>query len=273
MTINICAYVSPAAHHRQEKPKTDEALRYFELAKRYLEHSETAMDVIGLLQVNGVNLVICPDGETEVNKLIYSHTCSGGCRLWPSLIPGGLRDSKEQCDGGRCIVWSAQKSLIGKERTASYRTWRRIRRDHEWFQFQSAPRLMSNFRGLFTDIPNGTHRLIDNELLIPGPVLLIHEMGHALQQILDPADFLELSRGGGDRRCPPLDVLNVASIENAVCMELRQAGKLVGIRWLYRDSSDSDVVMNEEWIEDTKTRFMFTRRTVRYTYSDYMKTA
>jgi hypothetical protein len=87
--------------------------------------------------------------------------------------------------------------------------------------------------------------------MIPAPITLIHEMGHAMQYTLDTENFLEMIEDeydssyqnripGGMRRYwgvgPPHDLLNVAAIENQVCLELRDAGKNVGIRWLYGDT-------------------------------------
>ena len=282
MPLRISGFVSQrtrlkSAQLAEGKASTKKASEYYSAALNYLAASDTAMQVIDILTKSDIStsLVIHP-GDFDQNIFIYPEMCGGGlkakCKLSNSVRGGSPVFNKAfiGCSRGGCIVWTPQKNIIVVEKEASRIGWGNINESHPWHKFEERAELFGNFREHFEIEPvkHTEARVSASEKRgkIPAPVLLIHEMGHALQYLMDNEHFLAIAKGKKSiiprtlmaRTEPPLDTLNVAAIENRVCLELREAGKEVGIRWRYGDDvRRGGVEMDDEWKDEATKKFSF----------------
>lgn len=265
----------PARGSRQRTtPSTPQSIarQYFSLGFSYLQHSITSVRIINHFHWADevVNVVVnFHERDHEKNNVFYHparcRIVGQGCPLHYSITntPFTIHPPFPVCTGGGCITWYPKRNVKFIEKQSSLNKWKRSRHLTPWKPFDRDPSLFQNFHGTYNNVPltyqPPSTRIDERPRPFPAPVLLIHEMGHAMQYALDKDDFLEIESANHGKykrlfptvqpksQGPILDLLNVATIENTVCLELRDAGKDVGIRWQYDDVDPGRPTINTSW--------------------------
>lgn len=258
MTISVHGCI--AVPNRPRDSDKGRAERLYGSGVKYLCYSSTARQIIEHFYESRQELNIIVDMHTRGKEnLFYQHEACrrirGNCVLHYSITnarPRGQPAVQPVCTDNICIIWCCSRNDIYYEEASSLSQWQR-RGSRLMSLFNTEKKFLRSFGKKYKNVPH-TYRP-ESPLrgriqgTIPAPITLIHEMGHAMQYTLDTEKFLEMIEEEYDSSYqgripggmgywgvgPPHDLLNVATIENQVCLELRDAGKDVGIRWLYGD--------------------------------------
>ena len=228
-----------AGHKSKANPKAKikcarDGKKFFDLALKYLKRSNMASFVISELERTDKMLIIHVNSEGgDTNEYIYPELCKakGGCLL--------KADAGPICGKGGCVQWSALKNLKVKDRKDKRKGLSKetVRPKVPWAKPKKSELGLSVVEGI-----------------LPAPLLLIHEMGHAMQYLTDKKEFLARAKVGMWNFKKPnfaeLEQLNVQAIENTVIMELRQAGVDIGVRWDYFAAGDP--VFDDNWTKKLK---------------------
>lgn len=242
--------------------------RYFDQARRYLSRSAMATQVLGnLMEANElVTILIHTQGNDPTNTYTAPECCKrtpqggtvdGFCRwVTGSQGPAGaLRPHiGPRCSTGGCVVWQPRKYMkvvdLATSPVSSVPSFRAGER--ETFSENAAYRVRPDAarapwaqpRGFFARGARENREARGGSL--PPPVLLIHELGHALQYQTDKAHFLSQMRT--EDGVEQLEQANVAAVEQTVVIELRDAGVDVGIRWDYlHDKKNTPPSFSDRW--------------------------
>jgi hypothetical protein len=191
-------------------PSINQFQNLYNTAISYLNHSPFAQEVISSLD----------NSPLHIGIMVIDH---GGSEY----IPPYSRKCPHYLDGGM-ICWNHTQSVNTTDFASndprlgpgeSHRIdapWNREQRWGAWIlESVFGPRTRTGF-------------------LTPA-VCLLHEMGHALQYISDPAQFQLLAQGN----IGELENLNVRAIEATVVQELRGAGLTETARWDYMHQGHS----------------------------------